>query len=572
MLALTEPAGAQREQRSAQIRTNRGKALLFLASFYPSLLEVILEIVQNALDEGASRVWININYKSRHVAVRDNGRGTSIERFNQALASVATANRKERGSLGQFGLGLISPLGKCKQFRFVSCPESRVNGFNEWLFLTDDIVESVEDPHIPIRSRDDLTLASGIPGKTRVDWRSEMTLSGFTEDAVISEIKVNELAAAICDRYGPTMRRNKTIISIDVLNKGGGRQNLPNVTAPAWDGQPLPESEFSHGASGKTIFRLFIAKKTVKGRHGKVLMGVIGDDFRIEFRHFANAVMRRDLLGKETLAALQSGLFEGEILCEKVTLHQNRSAFVDNEALLDLCIAIEEWTEQYGQKYMAEIKEDQQAERLQELGLRSMHVLENMLNDPALAHLLTVIKSFKFGTIGIGHTEPPKSKVKGFTGLTLSTDGKPGFSRDQTGENKDHKVPKKEHKEHTPLVVGGPRGQPRKIVRSSSLGLQFMHDAMEGSRDLWKLDTEQGVLIFNIRHPLWLMCDVKDSTLMRLQECVAIQALTLHGLPEEMRSAQRQAYDQLNNTLVPWMVHGDKMRAEAKVPVTQIDV
>lgn len=561
-------APKQRSQYSGRARmdVHMGQALLIIAGTYPSLFESVLEIIQNDLDEGASRISVNVNYKKRDVVVRDNGRGTSIKRFNEALATICTPGRKKPGSLGRFGIGLISPLGKCQQFRFTSCEPGKDQWFNEWLFIARDIIGSREAPEPPHVPRNDLTLLDGIPNKTKVWWRSEMCLSGITDDKVINDIQADNLIAAIQDRYGPTMRRNKTVISLDILYKSGHRVNHPNITAPDFNGQPLPEASFTHGASGKTTFRLFVAKKTHGSRKGKVLMGVAGDEFRIEFRHFATAVTSIGHLGSETLSALRSGLFEGEIICEKVKLHPNRKAFVNDMALLDLCIAIEEWMEKYGSKYMEDIKEDQQAERLQDLGLRSMRVLEQMLRDPSMEHLLSVIKSFKLGHIGIGHTVPPKSKVVGVTGPGLSLDGQPGIPRSPSDEPREvsPKPPKDEHPKHTPLVVDGPRGPIRKVVKSSSLGLEFVHDAMEGSRDLWRLDKERGILIFNIRHPLWMMCDVRDSTLMKLQECVAIEALTLESMPEDSRPAQRQILDHLNNVLAPWILHGDKIRSEGK--------
>src|SRR3989344_3717360 len=116
-----------------QIKFNQGRALLHLAGMYPTLLEVILELVQNALDKdvNATRIWIAINYQTRYLSVRDNGAGSSINRFNLALASVAEPGRKGEGSLGQFGIGLISPLGKCNRFTFISCPTPHKSLFQE---------------------------------------------------------------------------------------------------------------------------------------------------------------------------------------------------------------------------------------------------------------------------------------------------------------------------------------------------------------------------------------------------------------------------------------------------------
>lgn len=552
----------QPKGKHTAIKFNQGRTLLHLAGMYPTLLEVILELVQNALDKDvqANRIWITINYKTRHLAVRDNGNGATIDKFNAALASVAEPGRKGEGSLGQFGIGLISPLGKCERFTFISCPAPHKYGFQEWTFATNHIVEQRENLTIPLRARTDLTLDDNVPsGKVRVPWRSEMSLTNFTTDNFISRVPIDALIGGIQDRYATTMRRNKTVISVEITDKNGKSERRPNVTAPDFRGRALPEKTFENVDSGKTSFRLFVAPKTAKGRSGRVLMGVIGNDFRFPFHYFARSAT--DLLKEEVVTALSSGLFEGEILSEKAKLHPSRRSLEKDDAFIGLCCAIEEWFDMFGSSYLDELRQSRQEQRFQELGLRSMKVLESLLKDPAHAPLLDVIRSFKRGTVGDGHTDVSKNVVGEQGQPAISVDGKfgvPTKNPDKKLQNRDQPI--QEKKPHTPLTVAGPKGQPRKVVKHSSFGLQFAHEAMEGSPELWKLDTDEGILTFNIRHQLWKQCDVKDTTLMKLQECVAMQALTLYMMPENHRLHQRQVLDEFNHSLVSWILNGDKVR------------
>lgn len=539
-------------ENPTKIQFNQGRALLHLASMYPTLLEVILELVQNALDcdVRANRIWIKIDYKTRTVYVRDNGAGITVTKFNQALGSVAEPGRKGEGSLGQFGLGLIAALGKCVKFIFTSCPAPHSDLFQEWIFDTEAIVNQRHELVIPTRPRQDLTLREHARGKMAVKWRSEMVLQNFTIDQFISRVPIDALIGGIQDRYASVMRRNKVAISITIIDENGHKEERPNVTAPEFRGRKLPEQKLANDDAGETLFRMFVSPKTKRGeRHGRVLVGVRGNEFRFPFHYLARSVA--DLLNPEAVLALQSGLFEGEILGEKIKLHPSRRTFEKDDALIGFCISVDEWFEQFGQKFLDEAKRSRQEERFQELGLRSMKVLEQLLKGNEA--LLNIVRSF-------GHAVPGEGPDK---------ERKPERDRSQ---NPEPRQPSEQPEEGPPrtkpdkpdLKVRGPCGRNQKLVSREGFGLRFSHEAMEGSPDLWKLDTSEGVLSFNIRHPLWIACDERsDVVLMKLQETVAIQALTLEIMPANLRHAQRQALDEFNVSFADWLIKGDRARGSA---------
>ncbi len=331
-----------------------------------------------------------------------------------------------------------------------------------------------------------------------------------------------------------------------------------DVVASEFQGRKLPEVVIN----GTTLFRLFIARKSKKGgRDGRVLMGTARDDSRIPLHLMLRSTER--LLAEEVVTALSSGVFEGEIIAKGVELHPNRQTFVKNDALIELCIAIEEWYQQHGADHFEEAKRGRREERYQALGLRSLEVLEKILRLPNHTHLLEVIKSFGHGTVGSGHTKLPRRQTgKEQENTSLSLDGNPGSPRTKTGEEggRERQEPTKEKGDHLPLTVAGPKGSRRRVVSRSSFGLQLAHEPLEGI-ELWKLDPEEGILTFNTRHPSWVACEEKnDTAVMRLQEQVAMQALTLQAMPEGGRLIQRQVLDSLTETLVPWILTGDKLR------------
>ncbi len=152
---------------------------------------------------------------------------------------------------------------------------------------------------------------------------------------------------------------------------------------------------------------------------------------------------------------------------------------------------------------------------------------------------------------------------------SISVDGGHPGSSDEPKGNPDCRIPPKppktEHKGHTPITVRGPKGVHRRVVESNSLGLQLAYEPLLNHSELWQLDTDEGVLVFNTQNPLFVKCDNGSaSALIRLQELVVFQALTLHMVPEDHRVAQRQILDEFNLGYVTVLLQGDALRRRAK--------
>jgi hypothetical protein len=519
-----------------------------VANTYDTLLKVILEQVQNALDAGAKKIEIILNKKNHQLIVRDNGKGVSETVFRGALKHVC-CTIKDETKLGRFGIGVVSPLGKCIRFTFTSCPEPEQNNFREWIFVTKDIEGQIDEPKVPSRFCPHLTMDVCTAGLERVWWRTEVKMFGITTDRVLGKVTMNSLVENVTAMFGPTMRRLKTRVEAEIVDESGDKDGK-SFTALSFTGSKLKEREIFETQCGKTIFRLYVARKKDRGRKGKVLMGEIGDDFRFPFTDFVRSAAG-EFLSPEVVDALRLGLFEGEILSEKARLHASRRRFETDEALQALCITIEAWFERYGKKHLSEANDNREAERFQDLGLRSLRSLEKLLQDSRFDQFKEAIKSFRVGTVGTGHTEVP-----GINGEedepTLAIRGGGGKSKlEASGKtsNKKHNPPRKDPEEEkegqVPLTSAGPLGRHRKTIRSNSLGLEFRHERMEGSDDLWKFDDARGIITFNIRHPIWVECAEKDRTVMALQEFIALQAFGLLIMPPDWRDIVKTGYDEL---------------------------
>ena len=407
-------------EKYSRLALNEGEILLRTASIYPTLLLVVLEQVQNALDANAKHIGIVLNRKTRHIAIRDDGDGVSRSKFEGALLSVGSS-RKTSDKLGRFGIGLISPLGKCQRSTFTSLSKAdQTAGYLEWTFITDDIRSQSKEVRIPCRPRPDLQFRSSKGqgaekrgGVTMLSWRTEVDIYKYSTDKVISRIEsVDVLIESIFERYAAAMRRNEVELSVKFVEEDGTEHIREKIKASTYSGKLLGEISFIEEDVGRVRFNLYLARKTQKGYAGKVVVGEIGNDYRFGFSTFVRTT--EGLLPDEVADALVSGIFEGEILGEKIRLNSSRKSFEANSALVGFCTAIESWYREHGKRHLEKIEGESEDERYQELGARSLATIEEMLRDnPAFAKLREAINGFMVGNIGKGHTPPDEQIVVG---------------------------------------------------------------------------------------------------------------------------------------------------------------
>ena len=530
-----KPKGAETPIEEYEFRFHEGFVLIErLAKIYHSLLAVILEQVQNALDKGATSIVIGVNSKARTSVVRDNGYGVTPEEFQRALTSVGKTIKAD-DKLGQFGLGMVAGLGVAKEMSLTSTPRSNPRAYRTWTFDREKIKERTRIGTIPCVLRPDLHYGPKADGLL---WRTEFRCAGITGDKKISELSYETLYAEVVSRYGVVMRRNKVTVTL-VITEENGKRTSWQFKAPDYAGEPLPEATLKSPEAGETAVRLFFARADKKYRSkGRITVGVKGNDFRIPFAAFVASLpekFRAEMKG--AAEALQSGYFEGEIVNSRVTLDANRRGFELNEQCAAFCLALAEWFATIGVKHYEEMREARESARRQEFGRRALGVVRKLMEMPAGSFIKDVIGGFSKGTISRGHTQ---KKSEAFTSFGVLRDAHPELGAESAEEGKKpngkrREIPEYEKPADTPLTVAGPKGPRRAIVRDNSLGLTLMHDLMPENL-LWQLDVGIGVLRVNIRHPLWVRCSDKgDAALMRFQVNLIVKAFMVQAAPEELR-------------------------------------
>ncbi len=509
-----------------------GNTLKYVTGLYPTLHKVILELIQNSLDSGANMIRVNLDYKQRTLTVRDNGSGITPAKFREAI-SLVCSSMKDNSKLGQFGIGMMSPLGKCKGFVITSAARAEQHHYHRWIFDSERIISSPELPEIPVIPIDNLFFSysgqGGTKGREAVDWRTEVNLESFSKDRSINTIQIGELKNSILGQFSESMRRYNTTVFITVKEADSPSKISISFKAATFNGEQLGLLSYGDSGSGVTLFDIYLSPKTKAGRKGQLVVGIEGNDFRIPLPLFLKSAAQE--ISPEISHILLSGLFEGSIISSNCTLHPNRKEFLEDEARMNFLIHLESWVKNHGQKHLVAVKDGEKDTWLQAVGSMAISQLEERLKHQ-MPHLLEVVKSFRLGTVGPGHYGFNHSdREQDFSSSRTEFDERAKKTANKS-VNPDREP--RPHPGHTPMTVEG-KGVKRHMVRGHSSGLQFTYEEMLGNDNHWEFDSSLGILSFNTRSDIWAKMETSERSLILYQQYIAIKALELQLLPPTTR-------------------------------------
>ena len=255
-----------------------GNMLMRAAGEYDTLLKTLLEGVQNAIDAKATRVFVGVDLMGRVSVLADNGVGADKEKFEAALQTVGqTQKSRQRDALGQFGIGLISPLDKCESFEFISRPGVRKQ-IRAWMFIQKNIKTSQSSPEIPLVELDSMpSLEEAFEAESQKlgqKWNTIVRMYKITTDRVVSRLTVDRLAAEIKSRFGDAMRSKKTECYLFIRDERGhlhrGKVEPVEYKGDPIDGSPFFLSGDATGKAGKVSIELYRATEKNGRRRGEV--------------------------------------------------------------------------------------------------------------------------------------------------------------------------------------------------------------------------------------------------------------------------------------------------------------
>jgi hypothetical protein len=507
---------------------HQGEILHRLANTYPTLLLTLVEAAQNAIDADAETVHIGIDTVNRLVVVHDDGAGVTVEKFQQALLSVGKGI-KAPGSLGHFGLGLVSPVNKCEIFHFYSAPMGDVR-VNHWTFNGEEIRTQHETVQIPFEHLKGLPKvpAQFVPHMPRTPrWRTVVKLERVTAQKVISLLDLSELEGHIRTKLSRGMRRVGTTVHVTLITEQGVETRT--IKPATFTGERLPVVELHSEESGTVRFELYRAPKTSGHRHGEVVVVRDGDNYPISWHEFRAQAMGAKWLStvKEAFAALSSGFFEGTIYIQ-ADLDPGRTKFALSDALYASYLVIDRWFREHGETLYNEELNVRREQRYQRLGEQSLgRILEQLNTNPELARMAQ-------GLVGILPSEAPLEDQAADQDTT------------QRERSSFRATAKPRSTVSPPAPAAGRRPKKQTRPRATSTGtihISFVYEKMSLSLDLFSFDPSTGVMTFNVLHSTWVSVDetdgkhtaANDRQVRAIQEWLTFKvllALSEHGIEE----------------------------------------
>lgn len=533
-----------------------GNTLGKISLTYPTLLTVILELVQNSLDSKAKEINVIIDYVKRTVKVRDDGNGITVERFAAVIGQIC-GSMKEKDELGKFGMGLLSPIGKCKSFFITSIPKGLNNGYNRWYFDCNKLLnskEALEIPHSEVSKAIYSKKGGAIKNLEVLNYRTEVNLQDFKSDKTITSVSVTELQRQINSRFSEAMKKLDTEVHI-YLKTTDEKIDRLSFKASHFGGKKMDTVVYGNATTGQAYFEIYVAPKMAAGRRGEISVGIKDDMFRIGMKDFIKSISH--YIGADTLTVLNSGTFEGYIISDACTLHPNRKEFMDDDFLVNLVINIEEWVSNHAKPVLISMKDSQREEWLQVVGSVAMSRLETRLRNSS-SRLLDVIKGFKKGF----SVARPKENGQDYKSKDMSSP-----TEYKKGKGQKNVLPK-DQSDAIKMTVAGPNGQRRRSVTGCNTGLQFVYEELSGNEHHWEFDSETGILTFNMRSNNWETVErSNERNLIDYQERVAMSALRMCCAPEASRQIifnflQDGLEDEVSLIVEPSTVRGRKANSQ----------
>ncbi len=516
-----------------------GGALYNMVKEYPTVSAVLKELIQNSIDVdfgGATKIEILIDFDRGTLSYFDNGPGLTALTFEAAVKTFGHSTKKS-DKFGRFGIGLASPLSISEDFRFLTAPTGsryRSYHFNRTkLFSVASGGYPIVEEEVNYLFHGDNRTPGVRPRKTEIVWwRTGVFLTGLTEDKQKRRLDIDTLQDEVQSAYGKKLVELDTKITVKVIE--GGAEKESTFKAKLYQGKPLPEWTRTYPDVGKVTVRFYLAPIGYVGPH-RIDVGAGDNPSRVPYNKLYLTKVFYGCVSESTKAALNSKLFQGELVGGNLQLLTNRKGFSENDALFALAVAVDEWYQEVGRKYHEDEKRNRKANRYQAIGLAVIERLKSSILGPN-SPFAAILAQAEYGSIGKGHADVPKKTLTGQEMYGKAISGQKGAesSKDRSASNK----ATRDHSQHHPGVVIGPEGGYRQTVRGHSTGFH-MNFTDTGERMYW-FNRLGSCITINNTHPVFASIEKSDAYLERYYAMLIATALRLELEEDErIKEAQR---------------------------------
>ena len=357
-----------------------GQTLLNQADMYPTIATCIKELVSNGLDAGANRIEVIYDLKVRTLVVRDNGKGRSPEDFQRDLMNVGNSSKRgDKNKIGRYGIGMMSPLGKCSRFTFTSWDGRKDQSYIRFIFNCKAIIESaVQDAgEKNLVTQEELiavvheSRGKTSPDRTAVWWKSEMYVHNIDKDRALTRFEIDEFVHTLLTNLNKSLLANNAKVSIVHTDEEGRQFRREKIEGVKFAGRPLEIFGHKSSTADQVIFGLHVAPRTIGGYKGEVIVQVAESAvFTLGWKQIAKQLKDHHYASQDAIEALSSGFFEGEIVSSGCVVHKNRTTLENSERLMELGIAVDSWFAKVGSAEYRSIRTNERDARFNELGTK----------------------------------------------------------------------------------------------------------------------------------------------------------------------------------------------------------
>lgn len=511
-----------------QVGFHYGRTLLHLADTYARPLQVILEMIQNAIDAEATSILVKIDGRRKLIFCADDGKGEDFEGIQARFQHIS--EQQKQGKMGHKGIGNLASLAISGGFLLTSRPRLPFSRERYFTFeLSREGLEGMADKVILGCKRQPKDFRPGSAYKLGTDFAiSTLIIARNVNNTALRQLKdAVTIAQAIEGRFAPQILDKK----IRVFIEAGSQRILAEPAA--FPGEP--QIAAIQTGYGTVRFVIYLNTKPVK----KPRLSVVHGKTKAEQSALP---LYRDLLVEDAAKEVfESGYFQGDIYVPFGTLAPNRLEFIHDPELADLWGALGEYARSYGRPLLQRIAEEKKESKTQHVLLSALKKLEQYLaKHPDLRTL------FK-GLVSEGHFEAEDGSEKGKGRTHPSTKRAPRQRQDEQRE-----PPSREQKGRTHSIVINSGSQRRAIRGQIGIQVTWRDPNPEEGRD-WCSKREGSVIVFNSLHPFWQRVEPNPEAHTSYCYYLLAKEVCLTSLHPESQASFNECFE---NSYLPVLVEG----------------
>lgn len=355
-----------------------GNIALYLAQIYADPLDVIRELVQNALDKAARHVFIEIDaMRDRSIKCYDDGVGASKSEIMQKFKSIGRSLKTEGDQFGQKGIGNLAGIAIAKCYRLITKDMDSEFDKIRVYELNRDILREQESPDLRIEDWPYAHVVSdrAIKGKS-FQVSAMVHLSDVNALALRRLADLGAIERIIVDAFNKKLVKDEPLIVISYRDIKGKRSEK-EIKPRSFLGLRM-EPERYDTAHGPVVFDFYFNEKPVE--NPRILVEHRGtNSFNL-----AN-LFKRKQVGEGVAEVFNRGHFEGTIRLGFCTITPSRDTFeydAELEVFVDVLIR---FTNQVLRPIVERIEEDKRKDKFRRVADTIVRIVNRHFQaDPGL--------------------------------------------------------------------------------------------------------------------------------------------------------------------------------------------